>query len=142
MNISSFRLRCGCLPVASAETPSLRGTITDPSGAAIPGAVVQLRGQGGEHRTKTDRSGQYAFATLPSGHYEVRVSAKHFSIALKEVNITAKDFSIALKKDLLIDRPAVFDVQLVIKGEKQVIDVDDQVHRVGPEPDANGDSLI
>src|SRR5258708_14464886 len=116
--LHSVALLCVCLPMAWAETPSLRGTITDPSGASIPGAVVQLRGPAGEHRTKTDRSGQYVFATLAPGHYEVRVTAKHFAIALKEVNITAKDFAIALKKDLLIDRPSVFDVQLVIKGEK------------------------
>ena len=46
--------------VLRAQRPavSLRGTITDQSGALVPGAVVQLRGPGGEQRRTTDASGQ------------------------------------------------------------------------------------
>src|SRR5438034_10288412 len=58
------------------NTASLRGTVTDPSGAAVPGAVVQLRGQGGEHRVKTGTSGQYAFPSLATVTYQIRVTSK------------------------------------------------------------------
>jgi hypothetical protein len=37
---------------------SLHGTITDPSGALVPEALVQLRGPGGEQRKTTDAAGQ------------------------------------------------------------------------------------
>ena len=48
-----------------AQAPaSLRGTITDPSGALVPGALVQLRGPGPEQRATSDDKGQYSFATL------------------------------------------------------------------------------
>ena len=43
------------------EAPSLRGTVTDPSGAAVPGAVVQVRGPGGEQRARTDRRATIRF---------------------------------------------------------------------------------
>ena len=49
---------------AWAEEPSLRGTVVDPSGAVVPGAVVALRGVGREQRAKTDHTGQYSFPSL------------------------------------------------------------------------------
>ena len=33
--------------------PALRGTVTDPSGALVPGALVQLRGPAGDQRKTT-----------------------------------------------------------------------------------------
>ena len=39
----------------------LRGTITDPSGALVPGALVQLRGPGGEQRKTTGVDGSMRF---------------------------------------------------------------------------------
>ena len=106
---------------------SLRGTITDPSGAAVPGAVIQLRGPGGERRTKTGNTGRYSFPSLARGKYQIRV--------------IAKGFSVTEKIDLPIDRAASFDAQLTIRGEKQVLNVGDETDRVSPEPGSNG-SLI
>src|ERR1035438_1330650 len=69
-------------PAGTAQTgdgPALRGTITDPSGALVPGALVQLRGPGGEQRKTTGGDGQYSFPLLKAGKYNVRVLAKGFS---------------------------------------------------------------
>jgi protocatechuate 3,4-dioxygenase beta subunit len=60
------------------QTPSsasLHGTVTDPSGARIPGAMVQVAGPSGDQRKTTDAAGQYAFAGLIPGTYLVRVIA-------------------------------------------------------------------
>src|SRR5271156_1334498 len=73
---------------------SLRGAVTDPSGASVPGAVVQLRGPGSEQRTITDDKGQYSFLTLATAKYGVRVSAKGFTVSEKE------DFEIASPQTL------------------------------------------
>ena len=110
------------------SAPSLRGTVTDPSGAAVPGAVVQLRGTGGEHRAKTGTSGQYAFPSLAPGKYRIRVAAKGFTLATKQ--------------DLAIDHAAVFDAQLAIQTETQVVNVDDRVRGVSAEPGSNGGALV
>ena len=65
------------LSIAAAQaqmpgSPSLKGTVTDPSGAAVPNAVVQVRGvpSGPERRARTDRSGAYSFPALAPGNYQ------------------------------------------------------------------------
>ena len=47
---------------------TLRGTITDPSGAVVPGATVHLTNSvsGFDHTTTTDRSASSASPTYPS----------------------------------------------------------------------------
>src|SRR5580704_15432082 len=84
---SILTLMVWCLALllrAQAPTASLRGTVTDPSGALVPGALVQLRGQGPEHRATTDGNGQYSFIALPAGKYTVRIIAKGFTINQKQ----------------------------------------------------------
>ena len=112
---------------AAQAVPELRGTVTDPSGAAIQGAVVQARGPGREHRTRTDSVGQYAFPKLPAGRYQVRIAAKGFAISSKEMAIGA---------------PLVFDARLVIQAERQAIDVEDQSSGVSAGPESNSGSLV
>src|ERR1700694_3236083 len=86
--------------------PGLQGTVTDPSGAAVPGAVVQARGPGGDHRARTNSSGQYVFLSLRAGRYKVRIAAKQFAVVSIEIAIEA---------------PLVFDAQLVIQTDRQVV---------------------
>jgi hypothetical protein len=102
---------------------SLRGTVTDPSGAVVPGALVRLRGPGGERRMKTGETGQYASSPLEPGKYQVR--------------ITAKGFAAARKDDLVVDRDLVIDASLSIAAESQVVVVEGELSRVSAEPDAN-----
>src|SRR5207245_2184236 len=102
--------------------------VTDPSGAAVPGAAVQLRGPGGEKRAKTAGTGSYIFPSLAPGIYQVRVSAKGFSIAQR--------------KDLRIDHPVVFDAQLTIQSEKQVVNVDDETAGVSTDAASNGGAVV
>ena len=55
-----------------AQTASLRGQVTDESGALVPGAQVTLIGTGSSVRsTKTDDSGNYAFTGMLPGDYSV-----------------------------------------------------------------------
>jgi hypothetical protein len=110
------------------RSASLQGTITDPSGAVVPGAVIQLRGPGREQRAKTGGTGQYSFPSLAAGTYRIRV--------------TAKGFSIMQKKELVVGPASVFDVQMAIQGEAQVINVDDQLRRVSTDPASNGSAVV
>lgn len=63
--------------VADAQTTGARlhGVVTDPSGASVPDALVQLRGGGGEYRARTDGKGQYSAERVKPGTYQVRVIA-------------------------------------------------------------------
>ena len=72
-----------CMPslmAQSAGTSGLTGTITDPSGAAIPNVTVTITSNDtGQTRTSTTGSdGTYKFSLLPPGSYKVRFAAMGF----------------------------------------------------------------
>ena len=108
--------------------PSLRGTVTDPTGARISGAVIQLRGPAREQRAVTDHTGEYAFPSLVPGKYQVR--------------ITAKGFTAVQKRDFNIQLPQILDAQLAIHGESQVIIVEDELRSVSATPEANASRVV
>src|SRR5579871_4022032 len=87
---------------AQAPIPSLHGVITDPSGATVPGALVQLRGPGGEQRAHTDATGAYSFPSLRPGKYTVRVIAKGFTVSQRQ--------------NFEITAPVTLDAQLTIQA--------------------------
>jgi hypothetical protein len=120
-----------CAFSLAAQTPpaaSLRGVVTDPSGALVPGALVQLRGLGGEQRATTDISGQYAFPAVRPGKYLMRVIVKGFSVSQKQ--------------NFEISGPVSLDVQLVIAAEAQVVNVEDEAGRVGTDPTSNASAIV
>jgi len=95
MKSSKFSLQTLCRLIAIltvltinilAQTPtgSLVGTITDPTGAAIPDATVTIRdaATGTSRTTVTSQGGAYEFTNLRPATYEVTAEAKGFSKAL------------------------------------------------------------
>src|SRR6185437_8877823 len=65
---------------AIAEGGSIHGTITDPLGAVVSGAQVELLRQGKPvSATTTDSEGKYRFLPLPPGRYQVRTAAPSFA---------------------------------------------------------------
>ncbi|HKE24557.1 MAG TPA: carboxypeptidase-like regulatory domain-containing protein [Bryobacteraceae bacterium] len=66
-----------------ASDGNLVGTVTDASGAAVPGAAVTIRnvGTGLEMTTKTTDAGEYRFNNLPVGAYDLSANAPGFSAA-------------------------------------------------------------
>lgn len=68
-------------PVARAGTTgSISGTITDPTGAVIPGAKLTVinTAQGIQRNTTSDSKGSYTFPSLPVGQYRLQVEATGF----------------------------------------------------------------
>src|SRR6478736_2821753 len=65
---------------AIAEGGSIHGTVTDPLGAVVSGAQVELLRQGKQvSATTTDAEGKYRFLPLPAGRYQVRTTAPSFA---------------------------------------------------------------
>jgi hypothetical protein len=71
-----------CLPATllAQDTASITGTVTDPSGAAVANAQVTLISSehGINRATATNGSGDYSFASLPIGSYDLTVSDPGF----------------------------------------------------------------
>src|SRR5581483_3468623 len=67
----------------SSGTSALTGTVTDPSGAAVPNVTVTLTSNAtGQVRTATTGTdGTYKFTLLPPGDYKVRFAASGFKTA-------------------------------------------------------------
>src|SRR5262252_3023448 len=70
--------------VVSANSQTFRGaingTITDPSGAAVPNATVKATesATGLDHTTVTSTEGQFSIQDIPLGFYKVTVTAGGF----------------------------------------------------------------
>ena len=64
-----------------AQNATLRGQITDESGAVIPGATVTLKGPSGFVKTSTTgNDGSYSFTGLTPGSYTVQASAPELAM--------------------------------------------------------------
>ena len=64
---------------------NLSGMVTDPSGAAVPGASVELKSldTGLSRSAQTDAGGRYRFFALWVGMYEVRVTKEGFAEGIR-----------------------------------------------------------
>jgi hypothetical protein len=76
-------------PLWASDGGSLLGTISDPNGAAVPGASVTATAPatGVKQTIATDGRGFYAFQSLPVGKYDVDVSAAGFK-PLRRTGVT------------------------------------------------------
>ncbi|MGA2671649.1 MAG: TonB-dependent receptor [Terracidiphilus sp.] len=68
-------------PAQSGNAGAVRGTVTDPSGAVIPGATVHLTNEvsGLDRTASTDALGQFDFSNVPFNPYRIIVSANGFA---------------------------------------------------------------
>ena len=132
--VALFGFLGGLMPVwPQADLGTIRGRVTDPAGASIPGAVVSANnGQGASRTATADVGGEYVLASLPAGGYTVRVSAKGFAAAERSgVSVTSKGIQ-------------VLDFPLSLAAEKQSVTVSDtgQHLQVQVDPSANADALV
>jgi hypothetical protein len=73
----------------SGSAGTIRGSVTDPSGAVIPNATVHLSNAvtGFERTATTDATGQFSISNVPFNPYKVDVSAKGFASLSQSVEI-------------------------------------------------------
>jgi Carboxypeptidase regulatory-like domain len=112
-----FPVRTG----AQGDTGTLRGQVTDPSGAAVVGASVLVKSAGGELTTATtNRDGNFEVKNLAVGSYDVQVLAKGFAIfESKNVAIAANQIQTVNAK-LEIEQQ---EQKVVVEAEAPTVDV-------------------
>ncbi len=71
------------LAFGQTSTGEVNGTLTDPAGAAVPGAAVKLINQATqvESRTVPNADGYFTFVNVRPGTYMLRIEAQGFKTA-------------------------------------------------------------
>ena len=128
--LGSLLLLTTSLGFAQTSTGTVRGTVTDPSGAAIPSAdLVISNADGFSRKLKSGATGTYEVNRLVPGRYSLSVAAKGFT----QTTIG----------DLMVygDKTISKDVQLEIFVNQQV-DVEGEGLGVSTSPDDNANSMV
>ena len=100
------------LLVAQSDLATISGFVRDPSGAAVPGAKVAIRGTAGTERVATTNDqGYYVFTNIPAGLYTVDVEAQGFQ------KFESKDNKIDPSSHMAID------ANLVVGATNQTVEV-------------------
>src|SRR5579862_764085 len=118
---------------------SIKGTVTDPTGATVPSSAVTAKNleTGSARRAVTDESGRFILLLLPVGEYEVRAAKPGFQDAVRsgirlavgqEATVDLTLPVSAAKSDVLVsgDAPVVSTTTTDISGlvgERQVKDL-------------------
>ncbi|ADW70256.1 TonB-dependent receptor [Granulicella tundricola] len=96
------------------STSSVAGTVTDTTGAAVPGASVLIHGiaTGAERKTVTDGSGNFNAPSLQPGSYTVTVTAPGFStFTLQQVTLE-------------VNASATVNAKLTVGGSAETVQVE------------------
>jgi Carboxypeptidase regulatory-like domain/TonB dependent receptor len=103
---------CTATAVAQTATTSLRGVVTDSSGALVSGASVALSdtSTGNGYKAVSNTSGFYIFPVIAPAHYLITITSSGFA---PQVRIA----------ELLVDQPATINVTLSVKAETVTVDV-------------------
>jgi Carboxypeptidase regulatory-like domain len=111
--VAILTLNSGSVFAQTGGTGIVVGTVTDPSGAAVPGAVVTLTdtATNAERTTTTNATGRYNFPNVPPGNYVLTISKAGFRVA-KIVNQT-----------VVVGESRTLDVNLDMGAATQVVEV-------------------
>jgi len=127
----SLMAGCGLGAFGQAAIGTLRGQVTDPSGAVVPGATVSATPSGGKTRmAQSDGQGVYEFNGLAPGRYSVSAVAKGFIVSEpQDVEVAAGPAS-------------KLNIQLQILVEQEKVTVEEQGTTVEVNPSNNASVLV
>lgn len=131
VQILGFLVAVSSLISAQTATTSLRGTITDPKGAVLPGATVTLTNPatGFSRTTKSGNDGGYQFLEVPPATYALTVTASGFA-TLKQDKVT-----------LQVSQPATLNLSTEVKGANEIVEVSGQAPMVNTQDATLGNNF-
>ncbi len=116
---------------AQTASGTLRGRITDPSGAVIPKATVAATNADGKSVTEvTNSQGIYEIKGLPPGNYTVTVTANGFAV----------DQEPAVQ--VVAGQVQQFDIALSIAVKKENVEVQEETPTVDVSPQSSAGTLV
>jgi len=77
--------------VRAQNSASISGTVTDPTGAVVPTATVEIHNpvSGYDRTTTTDTSGNFNFANVPFNPYHLTVSLTGFNTFVQDIGVNS-----------------------------------------------------
>ncbi len=129
-------LRAQAAAPAGAQTgvqtgASVKGTVLDPEGLAVPGAAITLTPSNGTKaiESKSGQDGSFDVESVPAGTYTVTVTMQGFGSFVKQgVRIGGQ--------------PVKIDVKLSIEEQSTTITVTTNENQVSVDPDSNGSAVV
>jgi hypothetical protein len=117
---------------AQSRNATLHGTVSDPTGAVIPGASISVITPDGQTAMSiiTDSLGAYQIRSLAPGTYIVVVSARGFASSPSKAVTLASGQSVQ------------YSVGLQIQVQQQDIQVDADAPTVGTDPEKNANAIV
>ena len=116
----AFLLALLCSPclVAQTNTTALSGTVTDATGAILPGVSVNLANMasGSTQSTQTKSKGDFSFEQIQPGPYQVKIVAPGFAELVQKV-------------ELLVATPVKLNFKLTV-GSNEVVNVETSLAEV------------
>lgn len=115
-----FLLFCCVAPVKAQILGELKGQVTDPSGAVVPGASVTLTQSATKIATHTvsTSAGEYDFSQLTSGTYSVRVERSGFA-AMERRGVTVTTGQ-TVRVDLRL-KPGSAQESVTVNGDEPLL---------------------
>ncbi len=109
---------------------SLRGVITDPSSAVVPGAKITLIDPATSHTFTaiSNSAGEYVFAQIPPSKYTITVSAPGFGNQTKGA-------------ELLVNQPATIDFTVSIQASNEIVNVSAEAQTLNTSDASLGNSM-
>jgi len=101
-------------------TSGIEGTVTDPTGAVVPGATVTIKNEetGTSQTAQTADSGFFRFTTLPSSTFTVSAAAQGFKVTVQE------------HIQLQVAETKTVNVHMVVGGTDSTVTVTEEVPQV------------
>jgi outer membrane receptor for ferrienterochelin and colicins len=100
------------LPALAQAAGTVSGTVVDESGAALPGANVQLTGPGVNKFETTGADGTFTLAGVPAGSYKLQVTLIGFGTAMQD--------AVTVTEGGTVQVPPV-TLKIALRGEEVVV---------------------
>ena len=116
---------------SSGTTGTLRGQVTDPSGAVVANATVAVLVSGGAtHSATTSKTGNYEIGSLPPGKYTVTANAQGFAVFVHD------------DVDVAAGQIAQFNIALDINVQQEKVNVEAEGPQLDVNPANNASALV
>ena len=115
---------------AQTDSGRVRGSVTDPQGAFLPGATVTLTNPetGRSQTTTTDAAGAYNFDVVQRGHYKIQAEQKGFKVATAEFTLE-------------VSQVREVNLQLQVGQSSETVDVSAEVPLIDTESSGTGEVI-